>query len=64
MYTVRTRKLCNRKMTDFKTQVLALNSPISMGHSNYKVKTDPFHLISDLISVWYNFVLCNNLKYT
>ena len=45
---------------------LTLNSPISMGmgNCNCTVKTDPFYLISDLISVQCNFLLCDNIKYT
>ena len=33
---------------DFKTQVMTLNGPMNMRHSNYVVSTEPFHLISDL----------------
>ena len=33
---------------DFKTQVMTLNGPMNMRHSNYAVSTEPFHLISDL----------------
>ena len=34
------------------TQVMTLNSPMSLGHRSCTVKTDILQLISDLISVW------------
>ena len=55
MNILRYRTYCQNHKTlekedDFKIQVMTLNSPIKMRHSNAAVQTDPFNLISDIIS--------------
>ena len=45
------RKCMENTQNVINSIVMTLNSPTCMGHSNCAVKTDPFHLINDLISV-------------
>ena len=44
------QKTLNKK-DDVLAQVMTLNSLMSMGQRNFTVFPEPFHLISDLISV-------------